>query len=142
MAQLRFCEGYHARMSEPHPMRRNAKGKELSQREQRWSFADSAEQKCPGAISGGRTRREVWPAHERERWIAGFLHADNLAATVGTHAMERADPARPPPRKRARKVAEPVEAFPEAVFDHSQIREYKERVYQRIKQDEYQEREP
>lgn len=133
ISQLRFLEGYRARMAEPHPMRKNARGEALNQREKKWSYADAAEAKCPG--SSGRNRK-AWPAHERERWTAGFLHADNLASTEGEHAMERADPSRPPPRKKREKVADPVEAFPEAIFDRSQMMEYKERVYQRIKRDE------
>jgi hypothetical protein len=128
VAQLRFLEGYRARMAEPHPMRKNAKGKELSQRETRWSFAD---------LAHGLESVQPWPAHERERWIAGFLHADSLAATEGTHAMDRADPGRPPPRKRRAKVAEQVEACPEAVFDRAQLNEWKARRDARTRRDAY-----
>lgn len=152
MAQLRFLEGYRARMAEPHPMRTNARGEALNQREKKWSYADQAEEKCPGSgkpeyvserksFQVARTHRRyeepAWPAHERERWIAGFLHADNLAATEGTHAMDRADPSKPPPRKRREKVAEPVEAFPEAIFSRAQQREYKVRRDVRVCHDAY-----
>jgi len=115
VSQLRFAEGYHARMAELHPMRRNDRGEELHQREPRWSFADMADRRCPHHL----------PAHERERWIAGFLHADNLAATEGVHTMERADPSKPPPRPKRTKVAEPIEAFPEMILDRTGLRERK-----------------
>lgn len=139
ITQLRFLEGYRARLAEPHPMRRNAKGEELHNREQKWSFAEMAEARCPGKgtpdvtverKSFGVSRlvdlgEPAWPAHERERWIAGFLHADNLGATLGSVAMERGDPSKPQTRRKAERVAEPIEAFPEAIFDRAQLRERK-----------------
>lgn len=117
-SQLRFKEGYHARMAEPHPMRKNAKGEALNTREQKWSFADMAATKCPGAETQvaniGGVQCEVgsaWPAHERERWIAGFLHADGIAAERGVAAMERADPARMPPRPKKVSLAIQEDGF-------------------------------
>lgn len=89
VSQLRFCEGYKARMVKLHPMKRNAKGEQLAVREQKWSYAEMAEAECPRL-----------PAHERERWLAGYLHADGIGAERGEAAMSAADPSRPPPRKK------------------------------------------
>lgn len=114
-SQLRFCEGYHARMAEPHPMKRDRNGKELNTREPKWSFADAAEDRCPGrtpkhlvstgVVRFGKVETNPWPAHERERWIAGFHHADAIASTQGEHAMNAADPSRPPKRPKKMVVA-------------------------------------
>ena len=126
VSQMRFCEGYKARMAEPHPMRKNAKGDALNTREPRWSFAELAEEKCPGSgkpefvteMKSFQTPRTVvfdepaWPAHERERWIAGFLHADGIAAERGVAAMERADPSKPPPRAKPPPVVAAQEEEP------------------------------
>lgn len=122
ISQARYVEGYKARMAAPHPMKKGRDGKELNQREQRWSYADLAETRCPGKRLNLR-KEPFWPAHECERWVAGWMHADNLAATKGAAAMDRGDPSRPPPRAKRERIAEPLDAFPETVLTREQMRE-------------------
>jgi len=133
ISQLRFLEGYRARMTEPHPMRTNARGEALNQRESKWSFGkEVAEHRVSGHL----------PSHDRERWIAGFMHADGIAAERGTAAMERADPSKPPPRPKPVSLAEPIEAFPEAILHRQQLREYKAAEERSRQRDLYERRLP
>jgi hypothetical protein len=139
MAQKRYAQGFHARLAELHPMKRNASGKELQQREPRWRFCEvdgrgevdrtHATERCPGKVETNRMNAAGvlvnlgWPAHEQERWVAGYIHADAICAERGLAAARAADPTK---HKRVKRetTAEPIEAFPEAVLTKPEAREY------------------
>ncbi len=133
MAQLRYVEGYDARLATLHPMKRNRDGKDLNQREPKWKFCEVtgdgrskyAEEACPGLPKEGRGGR-FWPMHECERWLAGFLAADGICGERGLGAAVAAHPARVP-RKPSVALAEPVEMFPDATLSREDARAHRER---------------
>jgi hypothetical protein len=126
-AQKRWCEGFRARQCETPPtvqVGETRKGRPRVKIDQRASLAHMAEERCPktrvlpplpGASPYAPERRGPVPAHERERWIAGFLHADSIAVAHGHTHLSRCNPERPV-RSRREKQAEPLEVFPEAVL--------------------------
>lgn len=133
VSQLRFKEGYHARLSEPHPMKRNRDGEMLGTRERTWSFGEAVGQgRCPGFITDPEenrrrlpeARKQAWPAHEAERWMAGWMHADGICATRGLSAAKSADPSRAKRTKRA-VIAVQEEHSPEFVLSKEEVRKRK-----------------
>lgn len=116
-SQQDFFDGYHARMAQLHPFKKNREGKVLLSREPRWSYAEMAEDTCPGSAVHDRfhASETAWPAHRRERWLAGWAMADGIASTRGSAAMRTADPAKPRRAKRA-VLATQMEAVPEFVL--------------------------
>lgn len=128
-AQIRYREGYLARLAEQHPKKRNAAGKTLTQDEPKWRFCDLRKDDNGDLVANpafARARCPHFPAHESERWVAGYLHADNLCALYGlSHARARY-PARTA-RKKRESVAEQLEACPGAILSKQDARLYHER---------------
>lgn len=129
MAQQRYVEGYEARLAMLHPMRRNGSGKEMQQRESKWSYADRAESACPGIrkVEGACViLSDPWPKHERERWSAGFLAADLLCVENGlAHATSRHP--KHVPRKKPVALAEPLDAFPDTEMTKTEAKAFWDR---------------
>lgn len=119
IAQLRFVEGYRARLAELHPMKRDRNGDRTQQREPKWSYAELGETRSV-------PHNVVIPAHERERWLAGWAHADGICMTRGLTAAKGADPAKAKRTKPA-VVAEQPEAFPDAVLSRKDARAHRAR---------------
>lgn len=112
-AQGDFRDGFWARCNTPHPNKRNAGGKELLVREPKHRICALGE--------GGTVDRTVaiqrchLAGERRTAWVDGFLHADNLCATVGLTAAKAADPCKVP-RKPRESLAEPLDAFPDTLM--------------------------
>lgn len=128
-AQQCYVEGYEARLAMLHPMRRNGQGKEMQQRESKWIYAFRSDGACPGVepeCSALFGEHRVWPAHERERWTAGFLAADALCAEKGlAHATARHP--KHVPRKKPVALAEPLDAFPDTEMTKSEAKAFWDR---------------
>lgn len=128
-AQLRWCEGFRARRSEIQPTivtGYTRKGEEKRSADNHASLAHLAEERCPAKL---KVPGAAWPekfapmpAHDRERWIAGYLDADRIVVAQGFARLTAMDPTRPARRKRE-KVAEPLEMFPEQVLTKAEVRE-------------------
>lgn len=103
-AQERYAEGYRCRAATPAPdavSRYTKKGRPIMRAQPFASMAESAEGLCP----------KRFPAHERERWLAGFLDADRLAVERGHGSLEGRDPLKVPRKPRPPAVAVPLDAF-------------------------------
>jgi hypothetical protein len=111
-AQIRYAEGFKARLAIPHPTKKNRDGTDSKQREPKWRFCEIddngrsayAESKCPSHL----------PGEERTPWLGGFLLADSLCAEKGfTYATNN----HPTKVRRAKPVAlaEPLDAVPDTV---------------------------
>lgn len=106
-AQERYAEGYKIRAvtAPPDVCAGYMKGGRPKMRAQpHASLADLAASMCPGE----------YPAHERERWVAGFLDADRYATQYGHGALEGRDPLKPPRKPKGPPVAEPLDLLGDA----------------------------
>lgn len=129
--QERWKDGYRVRMSEEQPERptgRKVRGEDVMKVDQHASLAHLAEERCPGHITVERksfqTVRPIQmepkpPARERERWMAGFLHADALVVKHGRNRCS-SDPTHQ--KKAPKDVATTVEMFPDAVLTPDEVK--------------------
>lgn len=103
-AQERYAEGYRCRAATPAPdavSRYTKKGRPIMRAQPFASMADNAETLCP----------KRHPAHERERWLVGFMDADRLAVERGHAALDGRDPLKAPRKPKPAPVAVPLDAF-------------------------------
>lgn len=105
-SQKMYVDGFRVRQATAPPEREQPGGGGRRRANPRESMADLAEHRCPNKL----------PAHERERWIAGFLDADRIAVEKGHAYLGTKNPERPARKAKPAPVAEPIEAFPDFVL--------------------------